>query len=71
MSTAILRKTGIPARRCLLVIAICSTLISNSQARYPDSMMRALTSATGIKRADLTNAISKFYWTQNYDSSVL
>ena len=71
MSTAILRKAGITVRRFLLAITICSSLISNSQRWYPDSMMRALTSAYGIKRVDITNAVSKFYWTQNYDSSVL
>ena len=71
MSTAILRKAAIPVRRCLLAIAICSSLISNSQSKYLDSMMRKLRSATGITKVDITNAISKFYWNLNYDSSVL
>ncbi len=54
----------------LIALGLGCPFISFAQARYRDSLMKVFKSADVIKKADISNALSKHYWTLNYDSSV-
>ncbi len=54
----------------LIAFVLSCPFILLAQDGRRDSMMKMLQSAEGTKKADISNSLSKHYWTLNYDSSV-